>query len=138
MLSDSKTGYVYYWRLYTGRYKVIHKIDVVLGCKYCKCIVHSVQCDSIGKDDSLTTESSGLTYAMVLKLLESLEHHGRHVYTNNYYSSPALFTELHNKGFGSCGTVRIDRRGVAHEMRQPLSRGEVVTASLSESLVALK
>ena len=82
--------------------------------------------------------SSGLTHAVGLKLLEGLEHHGHHIYTNNYYSSPALFIKLQNKGFGACGTVQIDKRGVPHEMRQPLSRCEVVTASLSDSLVALK
>jgi len=75
---------------------------------------------------------------VVLKLLEGLEHRGHHVYTDNYYSSPDLFTALRDKGFSACGTVRVDRRGMPLEMRQPLAKGEVVTASLSDLLVALK
>ena len=143
VLSDSKTGYVYNWRLYTGTYtKAIHKIQVMCYLvSTVNAIVHPLQCNtphSIGKDDSLASDSCGLTHAVVLKLLEGLEHRGHHVYTDNYYSSPDLFTALRDKGFGACGTVRVDRRGMPLEMRHPLAKGEVVTASLSDSLVALK
>ena len=45
-----------------------------------------------GKDDSLDT-SNVVTYGIVLKLVEGLEHkenHLQHVSSNNYYTSPAL------------------------------------------------
>ena len=47
----------------------------------------------------------------MLKLLEDLEGRGHHVYTDNYYSSPALFGDLQHLGFGACGTVRKNRCG---------------------------
>ena len=90
-----------------------------------------------GKDDSLSTAAGGLTHAVVLKLLEGLENKGHHVYTDNYYTSPALFRDLALKGFGACGTVRVDRRGVPVEMKTKLARGEVTTAK-SGNLLALK
>lgn len=46
------------------------------------------------KDDSLDTSSVGATRTVVLKLLEGLEGRGHHVYTDNYYNSPALFSDL--------------------------------------------
>ena len=73
----------------------------------------------------------------MLNLLEGLENRGHHVYTDNYYTSPALFQDLVSKGFGACGTVRVDRRGVPAEMRKSLARGEVVTAKTGP-LLALK
>ena len=47
-----------------------------------------------GKDDSLDTSEVGATHAVVLKLLEGLEDGGHRVYTDNYYSNPALFDDL--------------------------------------------
>ena len=52
-----------------------------------------------GKDDSLELNGKGLGHAVVLKLLEELEDRGHHVYLDNWYSSPALFDDLHSKGF---------------------------------------
>ena len=89
------------------------------------------------KDDTLATAAGGLTHAIVLKLLEGLENRGHHLYTDNYYTSPALFTDLLTKGFGACGTVWVDRRGVPIEMRQALARGEIITAKAGP-LLALK
>lgn len=93
---------------------------------------------STGKDDSLAITNNGLTHAVVVKLLEGLEHRGHHIYTDNYYTSPALFADLFQKGFGACGTVRVDRRGVPHEMRCTVRKGDVVTAAVDESVTALK
>ena len=90
-----------------------------------------------GKDDSLRAAAGGLTHAITVKLLEGLESRSHHLYTDNYYSSHALFTDLLSKGFGACGTVRVDRRGVSTEMRQHLQRGDVITAKAG-SLLALK
>ena len=55
-----------------------------------------------GKDDSLDISEVGATHAIVLKLLEGLKGKGHHVYTDNYYSSPALFGDLRRLGFGAC------------------------------------
>ena len=34
------------------------------------------------------------------------------IYTDNFYSSPALFEELKSLGFDACGTVRLNRIGL--------------------------
>ena len=40
-------------------------------------------------------------------LVEDLAGNGYNIFINNFYSSPAL------KGFGACGTVRVDRKGLS-------------------------
>ena len=79
-----------------------------------------------------------MTHAVVLKLLEGLEGRGHHVYTDNYYSSPALFGDLRRLGFGACGTVRMNRRGVPAEMKTALKKGETVSKDVDDSMMALK
>ena len=71
-----------------------------------------------GKDTSLDN-SSGVTHGVVLKLLEGFEHRGHHVYMDNYYTSPTLFTLLLQLGFGACRTIRINRRGMPKEVTEP-------------------
>ena len=92
-----------------------------------------------GKDDSLDTSKVGATHAVVLKLLEGLEGRGHHVYTDNYYSSPALFGDLQRLGFGACGTVRKNRRGLPDETtKAKLKKVEVVSKQIDSSMLALK
>ena len=38
--------------------------------------------------------TKGLTYAVVMKLVEGLQNKGHHLYCDNFYSSPDLFTDL--------------------------------------------
>ena len=93
---------------------------------------------TLGKDESLQQGGRGHTHAIVVALLEGLEGRGHHVYVDNYYTSPALFTELRDLGFGACGTVRINRRGLPVEMKATLARGDVTSAYVDESMMALK
>ena len=79
----------------------------------------------------------GLSHAIVTKLLEGLENRGHHLYVDNFYSSPALFSDLLTKGFGACGTVRLNRRGLPQEMHSTISKGDVVSAQAGPVL-ALK
>ena len=60
------------------------------------------------------------------------------MYTDNYYSSPDLFGELRDLGFGACDTVRINRRGLPPAMKANLSRGHVSASITDESMMALK
>ena len=71
-------------------------------------------------------------------LLKGLEGRGHHVYTENYYSGPALFSELHDLGFGACGTVRVNRRGLPPEMKTTLAKGDTISAQVDDSMMALK
>lgn len=73
-----------------------------------------------------------------MALVEKLQGRGHHIYTDNYYSSPALFTELREKGFGACGTVRVNRRGVPPEIKKNLAKGEICSVAIDETMVALK
>ena len=73
-----------------------------------------------GKDDSLGGEL-GMTAAVVLKLVEPICGLGHHIYMDNFYSSPRLFTELRSRGFGVCGTLRLNRRGVPPEAKGTLA-----------------
>jgi len=54
----------------------------------------------VSKDTTLD-DSSGVTQVVVLKLVEELEHKGHHLYRDNYYTSPNLFSSLHQVGFGA-------------------------------------
>ena len=47
-----------------------------------------------------------------MRLLEGMEGIGYHVYMDNYYTSPLLFKEMGKRGFGACGTARVDRKGM--------------------------
>ena len=57
---------------------------------------------------------------------------------DNYYSSPALFSDLHRLGFGACGTVRTNRRGLPPEMSAKLKKGDITSATINDHILALK
>ena len=88
--------------------------------------IHKCTFIHTGKDTSLNTDDVGVTHA-VLKLLEGLEHRGHHIYMDNYYTSLALFQDLRRLGFGACGTVRVNRRGVPQSMKSKLQKGEIIS-----------
>ena len=65
---------------------------------------------------------------VVMELTQDLEGKGYHVYLDNIYASPALCKYLFTKGFESCGTLRLDKKGVPAWFRKaPLKKGEVFT-----------
>ena len=51
-----------------------------------------------GKDKTLPLGEQGYPHAVVLDLLKGLERRGHHVYVDNYYTSPALFSDLRDCG----------------------------------------
>ena len=90
-----------------------------------------------------------------MKVIEGLELKGHHIYMDNYYSSPNLFHDLHEKGFGACGTVSVNRMGMPKEWQKkktckrtkedniikelpPLKKGEVRIKNLKGNLKALQ
>jgi hypothetical protein len=48
-----------------------------------------------------------------MELTSYLQNKGYRVYTDNYYTSPELFSELLENGFDACGTVRANRKGIS-------------------------
>jgi hypothetical protein len=55
---------------------------------------------------------NGLAYAVIMKLVEPFRFQGYHVYCDNFYTSPLLFTDLFSDGIPATGTLRTNRRGV--------------------------
>ena len=55
--------------------------------------------------------ATGLAHDVVMELVrdDRLEGKGYIVVTDNYYTSPALFRDLMERGFGAVGTARKDR-----------------------------
>ena len=65
----------------------------------------------IGKNRDNNPEK-GLSHNVVTTLVAGLEGKGYHIYMDNFYSSPELFSDLQHNGFEACGTVRINRVGI--------------------------
>lgn len=70
-----------------------------------------------GKDKERGYKEEGLASRIVKTLLEGLENRGHVVYLDNFYSSVNLFTDLQGIGFGACGTVRVNRKGLPQDMK---------------------
>ena len=85
--------------------------------------IHAHTHTTIGKDDTLASDM-GMTAGVVLHLVEPIRGLGHHLYTDNYYTSPALYAELRRHGFEACGTLRLNRRGVPPEAKATLRKGE--------------
>ena len=81
----------------------------------------------------------GLAHRVVLNLVEDLAGKGYNIFMDNFYSSPALYHDLYNKGFGACGTVRIDRKGLSDTFKtKRLKKGEIYSEKTSEGMLCLK
>ena len=90
----------------------------------------------IGKDNPLDLNGRSHSHAVVLAMVEKLQ--GSHVYMDNFYSSPDLFTELIEQGFGACGTVRINHCGPPPDIKKNLAKGNVCSVAMDNSMVSLK
>ena len=97
VLADSSSGYIWNWKLYTG------------------------------KDVDMPPSPLGLAHRVVLELLDDdrLRSKGYRVFTDNFYSSPDLFKDLQEEGFEACGTLRSNRKGIPDDVRgAKLRKGE--------------
>ena len=90
-VSDARTGYVIAFDVYTGKNKT-------------RCALNA---DVLDPDSTQTTK-------VVVGFMKkgNLLGKGHHVYMDNYYSSPDLFLELHNKECFACGTCRKNRKNL--------------------------
>ena len=73
-----------------------------------------------GKNTEADT-SAGLCTRVVLDLMAGLEERGLELYTDNYYTSPDLYTTLYEN---ACGTLRVNRRGFPKELVYERNRNE--------------
>jgi len=70
-----------------------------------------------GKDATIASDEGGLGERVVKKLCSQLEGRNHHVYVDNFFSSPQLFSDLEVKGVYCCGTVRVNRKGLPADMK---------------------
>ena len=61
-----------------------------------------------------STIDTGLCSRVLLELMTGLD--GHQLYTDNYYTSPAVYLELYKNGINCCGTVHTNRWGLPKEL----------------------
>ena len=64
----------------------------------------------------------GLTYDVVMNLIDPLVNRGHHLYTDNFYTAPDLYHDLTNLGVGACGTLRKNRVGTPEIIKDTLPK----------------
>ncbi|XP_004923418.1 piggyBac transposable element-derived protein 4 isoform X2 [Bombyx mori] len=84
--------------------------------------VHAGHDISASQDDPI----SGTVPALVLRLLNGLEHKGHTIWMDNFYNSPALARELKTRGFDCVGTLRTNRQFVPYEVTSLTKRDMTV------------
>ncbi|KAH9632025.1 hypothetical protein HF086_007414 [Spodoptera exigua] len=78
----------------------------------------------------------GVGGAVVVTLIQDFFGSYRHLYIDNWYTSPKLLRYLHENNIYACGTVKKNRAGMP-SMTQKLKRGEIISKSLPP-LTAIK
>lgn len=107
LLCDCETGYVLDFIIYTGV-----TTDV----------------------EEYTAEKMGKSGEIVMTLLAPYLNKGHTLFVDNWYSSPTLFSHLHDKKTNTCGTVKPTRKFMP-KLSEKLNRGEVIHKSTDNLLV---
>jgi Transposase IS4 len=63
-----------------------------------------------GKEDDPSNE--GATYDTVMRMIQPYQHQQLRLFTDNWFTSPALMNALQQKGIRMCGSVRSNRKGL--------------------------
>ena len=74
----------------------------------------------------------------MVEMLSGLENKGYHVYFDNFYTSPTLCKCLLTLGFGSCGTVRVDWRGIPVTFKKATPNKGNITTYQGGNILGLK
>jgi hypothetical protein len=74
----------------------------------------------LGKGRTCTTETMTAMHATVAGLMRRVENVGHELYTDNFFSSPDLFDDLHDRKINCCGTVRLNRKDMPQEFRKTM------------------
>ena len=64
----------------------------------------------IGKDATKESSEHGLSYDVVMELMQPFLNQGYHLYLDNFYTSPQLVKDLFECGTHSTGTVKVNRK----------------------------
>lgn len=108
VLCDCKTGYVLDFIIYTGSRSNIQEFEGNLG---------------MGAN-------------IVLTLIEPYMYKGHNIFLDNWYSSPKLFSVLHQNEVNACGTVKANRAYMP-PLKNKIETGEVQHAS-TDNMLTLK
>lgn len=108
LLCDCKTNYVLDFIIYTGQKTNITKSNTAIG----------------------------ISGDVVMTLLQPYLGKGHALITDNWYTSPGLYTLLHENKTNAFGTVRRNRKEMPH-MEEKLKRGEMCYRS-TDILLAMK
>ncbi|PSN52550.1 PiggyBac transposable element-derived protein 4 [Blattella germanica] len=70
------------------------------------------------------------THGTVLELIHKIEGKGHKIFMDNYFTSPKLFNDLHNRKINGCGTVRYNRKGMPSDFNPKqlkLKKGDIMS-----------
>lgn len=95
-LADSETGYLIQCTVYAGK----SNYDVAIN------------------NNKELFANRGLGESVIFDLLQSLPNCNHVVYSDNFYTSPQLVSDLYNMGYGAVGIVRADRKGLPSAVRK--------------------
>jgi hypothetical protein len=94
-----------------------HKFGIKVY-RVCDCTGYTVNMSVYTGAVRRATNEETATERTVLDLCRSIESVSHHLYMDNWFSSPALFRRLRNRGILCCGTVRSSRRGMPSEFKK--------------------
>lgn len=84
--------------------------------------------------------AEGVTYDTVMRMLQGYEDKAHILFTDNWFTSPALLLALQHKGIRLCGSVRRNRKGmpaIAEADVRALRRGEWIQRQKDDATVAV-
>jgi hypothetical protein len=84
--------------------------------------------------------AEGATYDTVLRMLQGYEDRAHILFTDNWFTSPALLLALQHKGIRLCGSVRRNRKGmpaISDAEVSALGRGEWLQRQKGDAAVAV-
>ncbi|XP_054274551.1 piggyBac transposable element-derived protein 4-like [Macrosteles quadrilineatus] len=138
-LNDSKTGYCYDFKIYTGKETDIHPQEENEENVDDPENGENLEVGENLTENAATPEKSFLlSEKIVLEICADLLDEGRVLYLDNWYSSPKLFLELLNRHTYAVGVVRSDRTNFPKEIKnRQLQLGEL-TFLHTKKILALK
>ena len=73
----------------------------------------------------------GATYDLCMRLMDRYKNRSYHLYVDNFYTSPILFSDLYEQGTGACGTLRVNRKHVPDSIKKgnPAMGNQIVVSN---------
>ena len=91
-----------------------------------------------GKSNYVIDDGNTMRSQVVFDLLNGYEDRGHKLFTDNFYTSPALYKKLKEKNIGACGTVLDNTRGYPQQLKKKerkMKRGDPPVFAKSQDLL---